>query len=222
MRPITVPRLRRAALATAGRATLGLAAIITMASPALAAGADAAPGTPTISAPASRTGFGTVAITGTAAPGATVNLLGSAVKWNALEQLQTTTANSSGAYRFTSNVDTGFLFAVEADGVTSATRRVNMRVLASLKVTSGKSGVVTAAASADPGQPFLTVKIQRQNANGTWSVVAQRNTNTNGAASATLRGQGSGKTRTYRAWISGDAENGMTSNYSPARKIRVR
>ena len=59
-------------------AALGVAAALAVATPAAAAT------TPTLSAPSSRTGFGTVTLTGTADAGATVTLYESAIGWNDL------------------------------------------------------------------------------------------------------------------------------------------
>src|ERR1700709_1486876 len=113
------------------RTTL-LAAVLAVTSTALiTAPARAATAVPTISAAASTAGYQTVAITGTATPGVTVELYESAYQFHDLRPALywqdgsnapiTTTATPDGTYRMTRWVDTGFEFAVVADGVMSRT-----------------------------------------------------------------------------------------------------
>jgi hypothetical protein len=197
-----------------------------VAAPALAATA-----TPTISAPASTAGYQTIAITGTARPGATVELYESAYQFHALQPALdwqdgtfapiTTTAAANGSYRMTRWVDTGFEFAVSVDGVMSRTVVVYNRVVPVLTVTSGRAGTVTARVVETPAQPWLAVQIQRKNANGTWTVVNRGYTVEHGVYSVTVR-QTSKKTYTYRAWVSGDTESGLLAAYSTAHAVKVR
>src|SRR5215208_4356744 len=111
---------------------LGVAATLAVAVPAQAAT------TPTLSGPSSRTGFGTVTLTGTADPGATVTLLESAIGWNDLRPAVdwedgggtvTRTADASGHFSIVRFVDSGFMFAVEAGGVRSETMVVYVQIL---------------------------------------------------------------------------------------------
>lgn len=216
--------VRRVAVAAAFAAAVGLAAGGVGATPAIAATA------PTISAPSIRTGFGPVAITGTAGPGATVRLLESASVFGDLQPAVdydngngpvTTVAGRDGRYRFTRNVDSGFLFAVESGGVRSAVRLVRVKVLPMLTVASTRVGVVTVRMTASPNQPHLSVRIQRVGAGGVWSTVARGTTNDAGRYSATLAGQGPGSTRAYRAWVDGDSLTSLTAGYSAIRRVRV-
>jgi hypothetical protein len=200
------------------KVVLGLAAAVTVASPAAAATVV----TPTISAPPMRTGYGTVIITGTVRPGATVRILESAYIWHDFQPGPTVRANSAGKYTFVRYVDTGFLFAVEADGRRSVTRTVTMKVLPTMSAGSARAGAVTVTVAANPAQPWLPVQVQRSNGNGTWTTVARGYTGYTGRYGVTLTNQGSGRTQTYRTWIGGDSANGMVANYSAYRALKVR
>jgi len=193
--------------------------------------ANAAATAPTISAPASTAGYQTVAIIGTATPGATVELYESAYQFHALQPALywqdgsnapiTTTAAADGTYRMTRWVDTGFEFAVMVDGVMSPTVVVYNRVVPVLTVTSTTPGTVTAKIAETPAQPWLAVRIQRKNANGTWSVVSRGYTLEHGVYSAVIK-QLSHKTYTYRAWISGDTTSGLLPAYSASHAAKIR
>ncbi|MFG1605141.1 hypothetical protein [Actinoplanes sp. NPDC049265] len=215
-------RLRTALLAAA----MALTCSNIVVTPARAASA-----TPTISAPASTAGYQTIAITGTATPGATVELYESAYQFHALAPSLnwqdgsfapiTTKAAANGTYRMTRWVDTGFEFAVAVDGVMSRTVVVYNRVVPVLTVVSGRAGTVTARIVQTPAQPWLAVQIQRKNANGTWSVVNRGYTLEHGVYSVVVK-QTSKKTYTYRAWVSGDTESGLLAAYSVAHAVKVK
>lgn len=216
-------RAGRLALAAVLSTAMGLSSLA-IATPAMAATV------PTISAPAIRTGFGPVAITGTADAGETVRLLESASIWNDLQQAVdydngnapvTTVAGSDGTYRFTRNVDSGFLFAVEVNGVRSATRLVQVQVLPVVQLSSTVSGAVDVSVTASPNQPHLDVQVQRVGAAGAWSTLAQGVTDAVGRFTVTLTGQGPGSVHIYRAWIDGDPSTDLTSGYSAAVQLRV-
>lgn len=215
-------RLRTALLA----AVLAVTSTGLVATPAIAATA-----VPTISAPASTAGYQTVAITGTATPGATVELYESAYQFHALHPALywqdgsnapiTTTAAANGTYRMTRWMDTGFEFAVMVDGVMSRTHVVYDRVVPVLLVISSKIGTVTAKIAETPAQPWLTVQVQRKNTNGTWSVVARGYTLEHGVYSVAIK-QTSRKTYTYRAWVSGDTTSGLQAAYSTTHAVKIR
>ena len=214
------------------RAVLGAVLVVATAAGLTAALAPAqAAQTPTISAPASTAGYSTIAITGTATPGATVELYESAyvfhdlkpaVDWANTGDLVTTTAAANGTYRINRWVDTGFLFAVQVDGVMSKTVTVRDKLVPILTLSSTKAGKVTAKMVATPAQPWVAVQIQRKNANGTWTVVARGYTSAPGAFTATLSKLKSHKTYTYRAWLGGDTESALLAAYSSTHSIKVK
>lgn len=193
--------------------------------------AHAADGKPTITGPASTAGYHTIVISGTATPGATVELYESAyvfhdlqpaVDWANTGDLVTTTATASGTYQISRWVDTGFLFAVRVNDVMSDTVTVRDRLVPILTLSSTRTGTVTAKMVATPAQPWVPVQIQRKNSNGTWSVVAHGYTTAPGAFTATLTKLKSHATYTYRAWLGGDTESALLPAYSSARSIKVK
>jgi hypothetical protein len=191
----------------AGLATFGLSA------PASAATA------PTISAPASRTGFGPITITGTAAAGATVTLIEAAYIFRgdmnpAVDYgtggIVTATADGAGHYTIQRLLDSGFVFAVEADGLRSPVIQVSIQVLPALTVTATGNGTVNVDVAADPSQPGLPVQVQRRNG-AAWVVEASGYTDQHAVFSATLTGQAPA---VYRAYIGADPLDGVLANYS--------
>jgi hypothetical protein len=203
-------------------AALGVAATLVVAAPAQAATI------PTLSGPSSRTGFGTVTLTGTADPGATVTLLESAIGWNDLQpavdwenggRTVTRTADGSGHFSIVRYVDSGFMFAVEAGGVRSETMLVYVQILPGLWMQTPGIGAVTANVDVSPNQPGLPVEIQRASGSS-WVTVATGETDSIGDYVVTMTGQPAGS-QTYRAYVSGDPTQGVTANYSPTRVVTV-
>jgi hypothetical protein len=193
--------------AAAGLLTVGLAA------PASAAT------TPTISAPASRTGYGPITIAGTAPAGATVTLIEAAYLFRGDMKpavnydtggTVTATANSSGHYSIVRPLDSGFVFAVEAGGLRSPVIKVSIRVLPRLTVTAAGSGRLVVRVTVDPGQPGLPVQVQRRSGSA-WVVVASGHTNQNAVYTATLAGQAAAA---YRAYVGADPLDAVLANYS--------
>jgi len=210
------------------RAVLGAALV---ASAAVTVPAHAAETPPTISAPASASGYQTIVISGTATPGALVELYESAyvfhdlqpsVDWANAGGPVTTTAAGNGTYKISRWVDTGFLFAVEVNGTRSRTITVRDKLVPILTLASTKAGKVTAKMVATPAQPWVAVQIQRKNANGTWSVVARGYTSDPGTFTVTLSKLTSKRTYTYRAWLGGDTESALLAAYSTAHRIKVK
>jgi Lamin Tail Domain len=190
---------------------------------ALAPAAPAAAATaPTIDQPAVRTGFGPITITGTATPGATVTLIEAAYVFRTdmypapnydTGGVVTTVADSSGHYTIERTMDSGFVFAVEAEGVRSRVITVSIQVLPWITVSSDGSGTVNVGVVADPGQPGLPVEVQRAGSGDTWTTLTSGATGAGGAYSAVLTGQGTA-TQRYRAFVGADPDNAVLANYS--------
>lgn len=201
-RPIAAAALLAAAV---GLGSLGLA------------GPAAAATTPTINAPAWRTGFGPITISGTAAPGATVTLIEAAyvfrtdmnpaINYSTGDVLRTV-ADSTGHYSLERDLDSGFVFAVEADGVRSRTITASIRVMPWITLSSTSGGTVNVGVVADPGQPGLPVTVQLA---GTSAALASGVTGEGGSYSAVLTGQGTA-TRQYRITVGGDPSNAVLEN----------
>lgn len=206
---------------TALFAALGCAATLGLAAPAAAADA------PTISAPASRQGYGPITLTGTAPAGATVALYESAYVFNDFYPapdydrggVVTTTASSSGKWSLNRILDSGFRFYVKAGGVDSSRISVAMGIVPTMTMTAS-NGTVHVNVSANPSQPGLRVHIQRS-ASGAWSDVATGSTSEGAATfSTSISGQGTG-TRSYRAVIDADPENNLLKGQTETVDINV-
>jgi hypothetical protein len=203
------------ARSTAFAAALGCAAALGLVAPANAAT------TPTITVPASRQGYGPITITGTATPGATVELYESAYVFNdfyaspdySTGGVITAKASSSGAYSISRILDSGFRFYVKVDGVES--RRVSVAMGIQPSLTIVRSGnTVTAGVASDPAQPYLSVHVQRSSNNSTWTDIAGGYTSDPAATfSATVGGQPNGN-QYYRAVIDADTDNNLLRGQS--------
>lgn len=192
-----------AAVLAAGTALLGT-------SPALAATR------PTLAGPAATTGYGAVTLTGTARPGASVRLYEAAYIYRDdmyaaqvffPDDIVSAVADSAGRFTLRRRMDSGFVFAAEADGLRSEPAlKIDMMAEPTLAVkVSGTS--VTVSVSADPAQPWLPVAVQRQSGT-TWTTVVRGSTLENGLYAHTLTGQPSG-TQRYRAEVGPDPENAI-------------
>jgi Lamin Tail Domain len=218
---MSVPTLRHghrplaaiSALAAAvGFATFGTAA------PAAAATA------PTISAPAWRTGFGPITISGKASPGARVTLIEGAYTFGVADMYRApnyntsnpndvvqTIADNSGHYSMRRNLDSGFLFAVEANGRRSPTITAGIRVMPWTTVSPDGAGTVRISIDADPNQPGLPVTVQLAGTSESAAPLASGVTGSAGSFSAVLTGQGTA-TRQYRIHVAGDPDNDVLEN----------
>ncbi|AGZ45910.1 lamin tail domain-containing protein [Actinoplanes friuliensis] len=210
------------------RKTAIFAAIGCVAALGLTAPAAAADAAPTISAPASRVGYGSITITGTAPAGATVELFESAYVYNdfyaspdyANGGVITTKASTSGHYTLNRLLDSGFRFYVRANGVESKRISVAMGIIPTMTM-SASNGSVDVKVAADPGQPGLAVHIQRSDS-GTWTTVNTGHTGSapDGVYTTTLSGQGSG-TRIYRAVIDADKDNNLLTGQTTSISLNV-
>ncbi|HET9518705.1 MAG TPA: lamin tail domain-containing protein [Actinoplanes sp.] len=193
----------------------GLATVLLAPTPALAAD----PVKPTISVPALFEGYGRISITGTARPGATVELHEAAYVFRTAiakaekffpEDIVETQALADGTFTMSRIVDSGFVFAVVADGIMSDVKTVTVQTVAELQVTTTASATVHARVQASPGQPFLTTRVQRK-AGSDWVAAAEGPTADLGVYTTTLSGQPAG-TQTYRAQVSGDPQNALVAS----------
>jgi len=220
--PATRPagRARLAALATTAALGLG-AALLGTTSPAFAAT------TPTLTGPATTTGYGQVTLTGTAEAGARVILIEAAYIFRgdmspATEysngDIIATTADSSGRFTLRRTMDSGFVFAAEADGVRSSTITIDMIAKPIVRLTTSGT-TVNVSVSSDPAQPWLPVTVQRQSGS-TWAAVAQGSTAENGVYTTVLTGQSAG-TQHYRAGVGPDTENGVRTGYSASTAVVI-
>ena len=213
-------RTRFAALAAA--AALGLGAVLTGATPAMAAAV------PTLSGPATTVGFGPVTLTGTADPGAQVTLIEAAYIYrgdmNPAQEYNngdiiSTRADSSGHFTLRRTMDSGFVFAAEANGLRSDVITIAMIAKPTLVLTTSGTNVAVTV-YADPGQPWLPVAVQRRE-DTSWTTVVEGYTAENGVYSTTLTGLTAGQTQYYRAEVGPDDENAVRTGHSATVGIEV-
>src|SRR4051812_312450 len=195
---------------------------------------------PTISAPAYGLGYGPIQITGTARPGATVTLIEAAYifrddmapakDYDHNDIPLVTSANSTGHYTFDRTLDSGFVFAVEADGQRSRNVEVGLRLVPIMSLSSTASGTLSVDVAANLGQPGVPVHIQRAATGGTWTTLDTGYTDDNGAYSATIPGEVVGSTETIRAYLEenparptgyADPLDDLWSNWTDAMKVVV-
>ncbi|MFC7527807.1 lamin tail domain-containing protein [Actinoplanes sp. GCM10030250] len=205
-----------------------------------------AAGEPTLNTPEVRVGWGNITLSGTATPGSTVYLrerayifgkdvteasgLERAVSWD--YPASDVAAQGTGRWEIVRTMDSGFVFAVEADGKFSPIVDAPLRVGATLSATSGSAGTVNFTVRASPDQPGIPVSIQRYTSGG-WVEVANGVTDeTSGGDEASevvtsASGQPAGQ-HSYRAYLSeaanpayASAANLLLSNYTAQSRIAV-
>src|SRR3954467_2274897 len=128
----------------------GAAAALAFAAPSYAATA------PTLAGPGLRVGYGPVELSGTAAPGATVQLYETAIVFDDLEPADdwqngggppTPTAEANGHWQIQRLLDSGFYFQVVADGVRSNKLTVHIQEDPTLTVRATGANTITARVS---------------------------------------------------------------------------
>ncbi|AGL20759.1 lamin tail domain-containing protein [Actinoplanes sp. N902-109] len=188
-----------------------------LAAAGLAAPASAAT-TPTVSAPASRSGYGPITLTGMAAPGAKVELYESAYVFDDFYPAPdydtggyvTTTASSAGKWSLNRIIDSGFRFYVVSDGVVSAHIKVAMGIVPKLTVRNSGNRL-TFGVTVDPAQPNLRVHIQRGRS-GVWTDLAGGYTSDPAATFSATVADTSGW---FRAVVDADTENNLLRGQTP-------
>jgi lamin tail-like protein len=214
----------------ASASLVGLTAALAVAGPASAATA------PTLTVPASRVGFGQITLSGTAAPGAAVQLyegafvftdpaqhgadLAAADDWENGGGPLTATADSAGHWSLLRFLDSGFYFQVESQGLRSPEKTVSIQEGPTLTVSSPSSNAVRAHVLADPAQPGLPVQVQLAGAGGAWSTVASGVVSEAGTLDATIAQVPAGA-RSFRAYIGADPSNAVLAGYSATQAVTV-
>jgi hypothetical protein len=200
----------------------GAAAALAVAAPSYAASA------PTLAGPDRRVGYGPVELSGTAAPGATVQLYETAMVFDDLEPADdwangggpvTATADPSGHWRLQRVLDSGFYFQVVSDGVRSNKLTVRVQQNPVLTLTSTSANTVSAHVEASPGEPTLAAQVQA-NLGGGWTTIAGGVIGEGGTFDGTARNVPAG-THAFRAYVGADPSNGVLAGYSAGRDLTV-
>jgi len=204
-------------------AAAGVAAVFGGATPAFAASA------PTLAGPAVRVGYGPVELSGTAEPGAIVQLYETAIVFDDLEPADdwangggpvTATADSSGHWRLQRILDSGFYFQVVADGVRSNKLTVRIQQEPVLTLGSTAENTVTAHVEASPGEPTLAAQVQML-VGSAWTTIASGTIGEGGSFDAVARNVPAGS-HAFRAYVGADPANGVLAGYSAGRELTVR
>jgi hypothetical protein len=176
---------------------------------------------PSISAPASINGPGSVLITGSATTaGSWVELWG-APFGSPLENIVGISAKAGGAYAFSKYLAAGYKFQVKANGKSSAIKEVWVKELLGLSTSAGR-GTIGMSATGNPKTSGAMVYFQVQNSKGTWVTLASAKTGATGNAMATLKGLKSGGKFSVRAVIAGSPAKGILSGTSAVKVVTVR
>lgn len=204
-------------------AAAGVVAMLAVAAPSYAAS------TPTLTGPDLRVGYGPVDLSGTATPGATVQLYETAIVFDDLQPADdwangggpvTATADASGHWRLRRILDSGFYFQVASGGVRSNKLTVRIQQSPVLTLSSPAANTVTARVLASPGEPTLPAQLQVNLSGSTWTTIAGGTIGDDGAFTATARNVPAGA-HTFRAYVGADPSNGVLAGYSPGRTLTV-
>jgi hypothetical protein len=176
----------------------------------------------TIKAPTWVTGSVAVPITGKADAGATVDLWGGA--WSPampkLMKIASTTADSSGNYKFSRWIGTGYRFQVAVGDKMSDVVKVGINQAPVFVASSPSKGKLSVAVQGNPRGPKQSVVVQAW-VGGKWVNTWKGTTGTDNLWKATVS-QKSKSSWTLRAFVQGDMTWGINSGYSAAKKVTIK
>ncbi|BEL12180.1 hypothetical protein Q0Z83_103710 [Actinoplanes sichuanensis] len=169
------------------------------------------------------TGSQRVRLSGTAAPGTTVELLSApgVTGTGGYRTVLTAEADDDGKFSFNPNFTQGYRVYVRADGLVSPVRTIQVRQDPSIATASPAAGTARITVTGDPDRAGQAVTVQRLNS-GDWDTVTTGKLGADGTFTATQRGLRSGRTYTYRAVIAASTSLGILAGTSPTRPVKVR
>jgi len=179
-------------------------------------------GGPTIMAPAWVTGAVAVPITGKATAGDTVDLWGAA--WSPanpkLVKIASTKADSSGNYKFSRWIGTGYRFQVAVGDSMSDVVKVGIKQAPVFVASSPSKGKLSVAVQGNPRGPKQSVIVQAW-VGGKWVNTWKGMTGTDNMWKTTVS-QKSKSSWTLRAFVQGDTTWGINGGYSAAKKVTIK
>jgi hypothetical protein len=179
-------------------------------------------GGPSLVAPKWVTGSVAVPITGKADAGATVDLWGA--PWSPampkLVKIDSTKADSSGNYKFSRWIGTGYRFQAASGGDVSDVVKVGINQAPAFVASSPSKGKLSVAVQGNPRGPKQAVIVQAW-VGGKWVNTWKGTTGTDNLWKATVS-QKSKSSWTLRAFVQGDMTWGINSGYSAAKKVTIK
>ncbi|WP_433720798.1 Calx-beta domain-containing protein [Actinoplanes sp. CA-051413] len=169
-----------------------------------------------------RVGPGTVTLSGSATPGSTVVPMAQTLGSTAGLQPygESFEVGASGKFSFAGSLTSrGTQFAVEVDGVRSKSVTVYLKETPVIGGSSPRKGAATLTVTGNPKVRGLSVRLERRNANGTWTTVGTGILNANGQYSRTVTGLRSKSAYTFRALVGSNANFGILSNWTGTKRI---
>ncbi|MEU8233538.1 Calx-beta domain-containing protein [Actinoplanes sp. NPDC048967] len=169
-----------------------------------------------------RVGPGAVTLSGNATPGSTVVPMAQTLGSTAGLQPygESFEVGASGKFSFAGSLTSrGTQFAVEVDGVRSKPVTVYLKETPVIGGSSPRKGAATLTVTGNPKVRGLTVRLERRNANGTWTTVGTGILNANGQYSRTVTGLRSKSAYTFRALVGSNANFGILSNWTGTKRI---
>jgi hypothetical protein len=169
-----------------------------------------------------RVGPGTVTLSGSATPGSTVVPMAQTLGSTAGLQPygESFEVGASGKFSFAGSLTSrGTQFAVEVDGVRSKPVTVYLKETPVIGGSSPRKGAATLTVTGNPKVRGLSVRLERRNANGTWTTVGTGLLNANGQYTRTVTGLRSKSAYTFRALVGSNANFGILSNWTGTKRI---
>ncbi|MFD1370191.1 Calx-beta domain-containing protein [Actinoplanes sichuanensis] len=183
---------------------------------------DDEPNAPTLPDPADLTGGGKVFISGTAAAGEKVELLGApGSSGGTFRVLLSTETNSDGAYSFSPTFKQGYRVQVRSGKLTSPIRIIQVKQDPDIKVSSPSRRTARITVTGDPAREGQAVTVQQQDGGG-WETVATGRLDEDGTFVTTEGSLRSGRNYVYRATVAAVPAAGILAGRTASKTIKVK
>jgi hypothetical protein len=184
---------------------------------------DDQPSAPTLLAPSSRPGSGTVVLTGTSGEGIRVELWAAPVSSpDSFALVGVTNADSVGAYSFAKTISVGTIYYTKANTVSSPKRTIQVVQVPTIAGSSTAKGAATLTVTGNPAAAGQNVTIQRYLGDNAWTNIATGKLGTAGTFATTNKGLKSGSTYTFRAVVASTPGLGILGGTTDRRLVTIR